>query len=40
LKEEKKEIELEIEKYSMLDSHETAELEKMANEYDILMASK
>lgn len=40
MKEEKKEIELEIEKYSILDSHEAEELERMANEYDILMASK
>ena len=40
LKEEKKEIELEIEKYSSLKNHEAAELEKMAKDYDILMASK
>lgn len=40
MKEEKKEIELEIEKYSILDNHEAEELERMANEYDILMASK
>lgn len=40
LKDQKKEIELEIEKYSSLKSHETAELEKMAKEYDNLTASK
>ena len=40
LKEEKKEIELEIHKYSSLKSHEAAELEQMAKEYDVLMANK
>lgn len=40
LKEEKKDIELEIQKYSSLKSHEAAELEQMAKEYDVLMANK
>jgi hypothetical protein len=40
LKEEKREIESEIEKYSSLKSHEAAELEKMAKDYDVLMANK
>ena len=40
MKEEKREIESEIEKYSSFKSHEAAELEKMAKDYDILMANK